>query len=264
MKSEYMRLLSVDIRHQYFHDGKCRGLYFSFDQETRSIAKMYDMFLKNHGNEMTIYYNNALVSAILSDCPEKNSEMILTIEVFTQDIHYLNYTDENTTYDVYSNKKDTDELAGENLPKNSRLLNNTNRNGCKLFDIRIGINAPEISRLQPMCFTLHLPNRKTYWKYFISCSGNNRKFIVKDLLGKCTFTEGATMSDSIPEKTIYTYKSDNTIDINEKPLRRFKLIEMINSNKQKEIMTLSGAEPINLYADNDNSDNLVSYIFINL
>ena len=252
----YKKLFTLEIFHSYFSNGYCMDLEVFETEGNLKLYSSYDFIFKRNPEGFQVLYNNSRLDKIFKNNTAKKEELYFYYTVCTKDYDYFNYT-EDSEYYLYENKEGSCSLSPSQCEKPAL------KNGAKpVFDISLKI---DLTKEEPKAekFKIELKNRKTFWKYIISCCEKDRDFSIKDIDGKKEFLKNEFRFDFSRAKSIYSFQSSEKIDLKEYPDLKLQL----KDNKSKKTIGKFLAVPDSSRIYNEvvsDCNEAFSYIFVNL
>lgn len=258
MKRDYKELFSVTVKHSYFHSGYCHNLEFIPTSETAILFNRYDMLMKTSQYGFTLCYNASLYSELQSILDHGDTQLDLCFSVYTCDYRYYYYTDPSTAPYFRNNGANPQLTPSYNLQNPPE---NTYDN--RIFILFISLSSAMIGPQIPFRYYVPVSSNRTCWKYFIFCNSDTYQFDIIDSKKEHTFTLCDVISRH--DTFLYTFISQTSIPLYEKPENRFKLVKKSMNHSQKTaVYWLPCADSNNLYTENHDSNNRYSYIYVNI
>ena len=202
----YLPLLSINVQHTYFADGRCRGLRFVPSPDSAVLVSKLGLLLRASDNGIVVFYDAEHLDRLKHYAADQHEPLRLAWRVFSTDQKFKNYTGIATPDDKYvllcDNRtiwaapqggiylhrgafaavEDYRSLAAEPLqallpPKDQQVppcfvvLIDALDERAGLFDQSLNIT--------PRAFSVHFKARQSYWRYyFIGALGSYRPFVV--------------------------------------------------------------------------------------
>jgi hypothetical protein len=253
---QYLPFASVDVRHDYFADGRARHLLFQPHAETRAFLRRFDMLLRADGHSLTISVAEAQLAGIWSERmddgkppePPKPAEppkpRVFRFDVRSTDTACAYYTG---AVDAPSQAQDDGALPVplQTVPANAAApwatlalpLNAAGHDDFAAWTSSLGT-----------AYRLCMQSRSTIWKYLLTGDWRGRALSVVDQRGEVTFT--APAPERLPNgQSALAVHSNAPIALRERPPQRFQLRDVTDDPERILISRLPGATPQRLWRE---------------
>lgn len=237
----YCLFAAVDVRHDYFADGRARHLLFLPHADTRAFVRRFDMLLHVDGHGLAILAAQSQLQGIWSE-REENAQLRF-------DVHSM---DEACAY--YTAAVSTPPQVDDDGALPAPLLPVPAGAAAPWATVALPLDAggsDDFSAWMPTLGTTYrlcMHSRQTIWKYVLTGDWRGRSLSVVDQRGEVAFTEPA--EERLPNgQCALAVHSTTPIALRERPPQRFQLRDMTDASERVLISRLPGATPQRLWRE---------------
>ncbi|MCP4690087.1 MAG: hypothetical protein GY859_18690 [Desulfobacterales bacterium] len=287
----YLPLFTISVFHDYFADGRCKGLRFTPTAGTAKIIDATGLIVRCTDNGLHLFYDEDKLENLRLHMDDAVEPLRFLFTVKSLDPHFFNYThpeifkkdeilhfhardpDEADSASIRLSKEkyvSGNDYDGPDAPMVKAALTPRERRVKPHFIISItpdparGRMFDNQGRVVDNHYHLRFHARKTYWKYIITSRDETRDLYLSDDKKETTFIE--TESPRLPgRKKIVSFITGEPIELSEKPCRCFKL-SVRESGRDKKLINkipVAGVSVIHKRSTTGEPD-FLSEIFINL
>lgn len=286
-------LLTVDVEHEYFSRGYCRGLEFVPSARTRGAMKNAWLYLRPMTRGIQIFHDEDNFESLGQQAADPAEPLSLEFKVFTTDPLFGGYTElefpqedsilffdtQNATEDGDGRRRLTrDENTSQEdlVPLDSKehkpffavTLDKRDRLSRPLFVLNIRVSdalaGPDDTpgKSGPARYYLNFGGRKTIWKYYFTGDLAREHLHIADQDDEVQFqfVEREVLAD---DRIAFTFKSERALSLRERSEYRFQLREKKGGNDRLLIHRLPVASVSQLGREAmDAPESLISEIFV--
>jgi len=173
MRTQYKKVLQLDVFHSYFKDGKVRHLEFKPSAETQQVFTKYGILLRNEVSAFKLYSSKEggvedLLGYILNNTETESFDFTIS----TSDTNFYNYTELPLNW---VGQMDYSNDADENTQNENALILKSSASE-KMATAFFGTVKIDLKKLKSQLsngevnYEIHFEARKTQWNYLIIAS----------------------------------------------------------------------------------------------
>ena len=299
----YRPVFGIDVRHEFFADGRCRNLRFEASAETAALMANRGLLLRRTASGIAVFgeagepvvapagptkATKARTKA-KAGSPQDSGEVIsLRFRVLAGDQDFDAYTDPGARPDgtvlafdsvsateappgsgFFRLHRDEWVGAGDGIDRRnwvSTLLDPGDRTSLTLAAITVRLTEQDLAAGgSGRRYFLAFRSRRTHWKYYVTgMKAKNAVASISDTAGVVQFTD-AGLERLSSDREALTLRSIATIPLQERPIQRFQLRLKPTVGEAVVVKRLAVASPRRLGKETiDGRTVTVSEIYINL
>lgn len=270
--TRYRTFARIDVRHDYFADGRARDLQFVASPHTHAFLERFELLTHNDGQRLALIADEMRLAGIWSErVDDDGAPRQLRFEMRSRDWQSAYYTESANLRAPVEYRIDAENSAQlvAHTATVAAAARPASAQSIPLGAIVLPINASNSSTQADWeaalggDYRLQLHARSTVWKYLLLGDWQDHTLRLVDPQNQVAFSSPS--AETLPDgRRALVIRSSTAIELQERPQQRFQLRDSSSTPEKVLIQRLPAAAPRGLYReDADDATSTVSEIFVN-
>jgi hypothetical protein len=270
--TRYRTFARVDVRHDYFADGRARDLQFVAAPSTQAFLERFSLITHNDGQCLALIAEETRLAGIWSErLDEDGTPRQLRFELRSRDWQSAYYTESANLRAPVEYRVDPT-APGQLIAQPASTAPAARPPAARAIPLGVIVLPINASTSGTQAdweaalggdYRLQLHARSTVWKYLLLGDWQDHTLRLVDPQNQIAFSPPS--AETLPDgRRALVIRSSTAIELQERPQQRFQLRDSSSTPEKVLIQRLPAAAPRGLYReDADDATSTVSEIFVN-